>query len=109
MTGTIKNMSKRAKCVIYSTMALAVPNFIFFWFETFYLGGDALNGYVKLNHYFVCAHGACTEVSKTTWTFSYWHAMSAYFGIMLIFVEAAIFVNTKDIDLDFNENAQPGR
>jgi len=107
MRATINKMSKRAKWIIYSTTALAFPNFVIFWLITVYLGGDALNGFIKNSHYFVCAHGACTEVSKSIWTFSYWHAISAYAGIVLIFIEAAILVNTKDIDLDFNGNAQP--
>jgi hypothetical protein len=109
MRATITKTSKRAKWIINTTMALVVPNFVIFWIITVCQGGDALNGYVRKGHYFVCAHGACTEVSKATWTFSYWHAISAYLGIVLIFAEAAILVNTKDIDLDFNENAQQSR
>jgi hypothetical protein len=51
------------------------------------LGGDALNGYVQNDHYFVCAHGACNEVSRATWSYSYWHAISAYAGIVLMFIK----------------------
>jgi hypothetical protein len=36
------------------------------------------------------------------WTYSYWHALSAIGGILLIFVEAAIFVTIGDVVLDFN-------
>lgn len=92
-------MSRRAKRVIYSTAALALPNFFIFWLLAEHQGGDALQGYVKNGHYFVCAYGACSEVSGSTWRFSYWHAITSYLGILLIFVEAAIFVNTKDIEL----------
>jgi hypothetical protein len=27
-------------------------------------GGDAINGYRHSGQYFVCAHGACTQVSR---------------------------------------------
>jgi hypothetical protein len=100
---TTTKMSRRAKWVIYTTAAIALPNFFIFWLLTVRQGGDSLQGYVKSGHYFVCAYGACTEVSKSAWTFSYWHAISSYLGILLIFIEAAIFVNTKDIEFDSKE------
>jgi len=84
------------------TALLAAPNFLLFAFASVYLGGDALNGYVQEGHYFLCAHGGCTEVSHSVWTYSYWHAVSAIGGILLIFVEAAIFVTMGDIVLDFS-------
>jgi len=84
------------------TALLAAPNFLLFVFASVYLGGDALNGYVQEGHYFLCAHGGCTEVSHSVWTYSYWHAVSAMGGILLIFVEATIFVTMGDIVLDFS-------
>lgn len=102
MRANINKISKRAKWIIISTTALAFPNFIIFWLVAVSLGGDALNGYVNNNHYFVCAHGACHEVSKSIWTYSYWHASSALFGIFLIFAELALFVTSKDIELEFD-------
>jgi hypothetical protein len=83
-------------------MFVVVPNFLAFFVASVYLGGDALNGYVKSSHYFVCAHGACREVSQAIWTYSYWHAVSAVGGIYLIFVELAVLVTTRDIVLDFD-------
>lgn len=50
--------------------------------------------------YFVCAHGACAEVSSCLWNYSYWHAVTATGGIVLVFAEAAALLNTGDIELD---------
>jgi hypothetical protein len=90
--------SKRAKWVIYPTAILAMINFIVFVVGSVYLGGDALNGYVQAGHYFVCAHGHCTEVSIATWHYSYWHAYASMGGILLIFGEVALFLNLGDIE-----------
>jgi hypothetical protein len=58
-----RSVSKRAKWILNSTAALAVLNFIVFAIASLYLGGDALNGHVTANQYFLCAHGSCTEVT----------------------------------------------
>lgn len=83
------------------TGIVALINFFVFVFVSQYLGGDALNGYIKAGHYFVCAHGGCAEVSASVWKYSYWHALVSMWGILLIFIEAALFVTTGDIVLDF--------
>lgn len=93
-----RSFSKRAKWVIYLTAALAMINFLTFVAGSLYLGGDALNGYVRAGHYFVCAHGGCAEVSSTIWHYSRWHAMASFGGILLVFAEMALFLNTGDID-----------
>jgi hypothetical protein len=92
-----QSFSKRAKWVVYPTMALAMLNFFAFFEGNIYLGGDALNGYVKAGHYFLCAHGHCSEVSSQIWHYSYWHAYSAFFGIVLVFAEVALFIHLGDI------------
>ena len=101
----IRSQSKRSKWVMYPTTALAILNFLGFIVSSQYLGGDALNGHVQNGHYFLCAHGSCAEVSQTLWTYSYWHALSAKIGILLVIVEAAIFITIGDIVLDFNNRA----
>jgi hypothetical protein len=101
----IRSQSKRSKWVMYPTVALVLPNFIAFIIGNLYLGGDALNGYQQAAHYFVCAHGSCTEVTQRVWNYSYWHALSAMGGILLVLIEAAIFITTGDIILDFNRRA----
>jgi hypothetical protein len=85
-----------------ATVLLAVLNFFAFICANVYLGGDALNGYVRDGHYFLCAHGGCTEVSRAVWTYSYWHAITAFGGIILLFAEIAVFAAIGDIVLDFN-------
>jgi hypothetical protein len=68
-----------------------------------HLGDYALNGCVQAGRYFVCAHGSCTEVSEAVWNYRYWHALSAIGGILLIFIEAAIFVSSGDAVLDVDK------
>jgi hypothetical protein len=91
------SFSKRAKWVVYPTTALAMLNFFAFFEGSIYLGGDALNGYVQTGHYFLCAHGHCSEVSSPIWHYSYWHAYSSFLGIVLVFAEVALFIHLGDI------------
>jgi hypothetical protein len=105
MRARVLSQSKRSKWIMYSTVALVFPNLVAFTIASYYLGGDALNGYVTAGHYFLCAHGSCTEVGESIWKYSYWHALTALYGIMLVFVEAAIFANTGDIVFDFDKRA----
>ena len=101
----IRSQSNRSKWVLYTTLAVVFPNFLIFILGSMYLGGDALNGYAKDGHYFLCAHGSCTEVVKPLWTYSYWHALTAMNGILLVFIELAIFVTIGDFVLEFNARA----
>jgi len=95
-----RSYSKRAKWVIYPTAVFALINFFAFIGGSQYLGGDALNGYMKAGHYFVCAHGSCAEVSSSIWHYSWWHAVTALGGILLAMAETAFFLNTGDIQFD---------
>ena len=67
----IKSMSKRAKWILHPISVLAFANFTAFWVVAVNIGGDAPNGYEKSQHYFICAHGACREVSQVFWRHSY--------------------------------------
>lgn len=98
----IASMSTRAKWILYCTGSIAGLNFLVFWVVTVSLGGDALNGYVQNGHYFLCAHGSCREVAPSMWTYSYWHAVSGFAGILLVFIEAAALVTAGDVVLDFD-------
>lgn len=95
-----RSSSKRAKWVLYPTSVLVMVNFFTFIGASVYLGGDALNGYVQAGHYFLCAHGHCTAVSSSVWHYSWWHAVTALGGILLVFAETAFFLNTGDIDFE---------
>src|SRR5436305_387104 len=100
-----RRVSRRAKWILNVTAALAFSNFVAFWIASLFLGGDALNGHMTGLHHFLCAHGGCTEVTRAIWAYSYWHALTAMGGILLVFVEMAIFVNTGEIVLDFDPRA----
>jgi hypothetical protein len=94
------SFTQRAKWVCNAVASAAVINFLAFVLGSLYLGGDALNGSARAGRYFVCAHGACTEVSKAIWNYSYWHALSACAGIILAFAVIAVFLNTGDIQFE---------
>lgn len=95
-----QSYSRRAKLVLYPTVALVVINFAAFMIGLFYLGGDALNGYVRGGHYFLCAHSQCVETSRAIWRYSYWHTLVALGGIALVIAETALFLNTGDIQFE---------
>jgi hypothetical protein len=101
----IHSQSRRAKWIMYPTVTLVIVNFFAFAVVSGYIGGDALNGYVRAGHYFLCAHGSCHEVSEAIWNYSYWHAMTAVRGIVLVCIATAILVNTGDIELDFGRGS----
>lgn len=103
MGANIIQKSNRAKWILNCTGPIALANFFVYLIVNIYLGGDALNGFIRDQHYFLCRHGACVEVTKSIWKYSYWHAITALGGIILIFVEAAVLVNIGDIDLDFTK------
>jgi hypothetical protein len=81
-------------------ISLAFVNFFSFFFVSLYLGGDALNGYARGGHYFLCSHGRYTDVSEAVWTYSHWHAISVIVTHVSVFVLLAIFLNTGDMVLE---------
>ncbi|HEY1890117.1 MAG TPA: hypothetical protein VGG63_06905 [Steroidobacteraceae bacterium] len=95
-----QSYSRRAKWVLYPTVAVVVINFAAFMAGLLYLGGDAMNGYVRAGHYFLCAHSQCVETSRAIWRYSYWHTLTALGGIALVIAETALFLNTGDIQFE---------
>jgi hypothetical protein len=85
---------------MYPTSVLVLINFFAFIAASLHFGGDALNGYIKAGHYFLCAHGHCTEVPSAIWRYSWWHTVAALGGILLLFAETALFLNTGDIQFE---------
>ena len=65
-----------------------------------YLGGDAINGYIRDGHYFLGSHGSYTEVSSSVWTYSYYHSISTSVTHLLVFALAALFLNTGDMVIE---------
>jgi amino acid transporter len=88
--------SRRLKKTLFTSAVLvALLNFFALGVISTYLGGDALNGYVRAGHYVVCAHGRCYEVSRSVWQFSYWQALTALAG-MALFVGTALVYKFMD-------------
>jgi hypothetical protein len=61
-----------------AAFVIGFANFSWFFFESVNQSGDALNGFVRDGHYFVVSHGSATEVSKATWDWSRFHALSVF-------------------------------
>jgi hypothetical protein len=62
-----------------------IANFLAFALTATYLGGDAINGYVREGHYFLAAHGRAFEVSPTLFLYSRWHAISVIGSFVILF------------------------
>lgn len=60
------------------------------------IGGDAMNGYVSNEHYFLLGKGFVTEVSSTIYRYSWWHALSVELSAPLFFIlNVARYIATK--------------
>jgi len=93
-------LSRRARLIFIPVFILAGINFATFIIADICFGGDALNGYAKDGHYFLCSHGRYTEVSEVLWTYSYYHAISVFVTHGLVFALAALFLTTGDRALE---------
>ena len=63
-------------CVLF--IVIAPLNFIAFGFHDQMLGGDAMNGHQANGRFYVSDHGRETEVTKSRWYASLWHADSLF-------------------------------
>lgn len=61
---------KRTNILIFIWYALGISIILFFFIFSFFIGGDAVNGYCEAGKYFVSNHGNITEVSKAIWIVS---------------------------------------
>jgi hypothetical protein len=84
---------RKNKWVYLLALILSLPilNMGAFIVVATYLGGDALNGRVKDDHYFLFAHGKYTEVSQAVFNYSRIHAYSvrltvALYGLAILIV-----------------------
>jgi hypothetical protein len=57
-------------------LVLGVANVFAFMIGTVLLGGDALNGHASGGHFFLDDKGHLTEVSRSVFLYSRWHAYS---------------------------------
>ena len=63
-----------------------ILNFLIFWHVSVYIGGNAVSGKVDNGKYFVSSHGDLTEVTASTWQYSYAHTVSTWITHPLAFV-----------------------
>jgi hypothetical protein len=58
-------------------------NFVAFAMVSYALGGDAINGVVRGDAFFVGNHGEFTQVSELTYRLSYVHGVTAIIGVVM--------------------------
>jgi len=80
-------------CRVFGILTLA--NFVTFTAAAIYLGGDAISGHEAGGHFFLSMKGQLTEVSKATFLYSRWHAMSL-FAIFPLEMSCSYLVNRKN-------------
>jgi hypothetical protein len=66
------------KWLVYAVFIIAIVNFVVFVVVAETIGGDALNGHEAVGRYFLANHGKLTEVSRATFEYSKWHAISVF-------------------------------
>jgi hypothetical protein len=74
------------KWLAYAVFILAIVNFATFVVVAEAIGGDALNGHEAAGRYFLANHGKLTEVSRATFEYSRWHAISVFITHSLAFL-----------------------
>ncbi|VUD63094.1 hypothetical protein TDB9533_03173 [Thalassocella blandensis] len=85
--GTLKNTIPKGIVRAYEILAsVALLSFILFIAGLIYLGGDALNGKIVDDAYFVGMHGEYYEVSKAVYLYSKWHTLSIFASFWLFLV-----------------------
>ncbi len=62
----------------FAPFAIGAANFLTFTIIAERLGGDAANGKEEAGHYFLAEHGSLTEVSKSIFDYSRFHAYSVW-------------------------------
>ncbi len=76
----------------YASIIIGFVNFYWFIIESLVQGGDALNGKIQNGLYFFGMHGTYTEVSKNTWEWSHFHALSVIFTMAMAALSLVYFV-----------------
>ena len=82
------------KWLAYTVGIIAVLNFASFLCISLYIGGDALNGRHGGGHYFLSNHGVLTEVGRTTFEYSKWHAISLFVTHPLAMIVGWLWLRT---------------
>jgi len=82
------------KYLAYTLVAIGILNFISFCIVAGVIGGDAVNGKTEGGRYYVSEHGHDTEVSRSVFEYSRFHAHSvwvthplAMVGILILYME----------------------
>ena len=82
------------KYFAYTLVVIGVLNFASFWIIAVVIGGDAVSNAPVDGRYYVSEHGRRTEVSRSVYDYSLFHARSvwvthplAFFGGYLLYCE----------------------
>lgn len=76
-------------------VVITALNFFAFFSVAETHGGTAWNGYRRNGHYFLGEGRDYTEVSRTFWLYSYYHALSVSLSYAAMFIGAAVATTRK--------------
>lgn len=79
-----KQAQTRKELLLAVTAIAASINFFSFIVVDVLIGGDALSGKVEAGRYFLGQHGAYTQVSRSVFVYSAFHATIALLGIVAV-------------------------
>src|SRR5580765_6651955 len=79
-------LTSRGKRILFPVMAVAAINFTAAFVFSLLIGGDAPNGCIINERYYVQDHGKKTEVTKGIWIANYVHTLSGLAGIGIVFI-----------------------
>src|SRR5262245_55965390 len=93
---SLGGMSLRgAKCVAVVLGCVAILNFLSFVAAAAVLGGDAVNGKTDGQKYYLSSHGHFTEVSRSVFEYSRFHAYSVWVTHPLAFIGGYIYMRAQ--------------
>ncbi len=87
---------KTQRLVCLGIFTVALVNFAAFWLIAVYLGGDAVNGKVQGDHFYLMSHGKYTEVSRAVFDYSKWHVYSVWITHPLAFIAGFWYYRLRD-------------
>ncbi len=74
----MKPITQRQAKAAEMFFVVGIINFASCALISFFIGGDALNGHIENNRYFLNNHGTLTETSKAVFIYSKIHASSLF-------------------------------
>lgn len=93
-----RKKDKKISLIINIVIVIGILDFILLFLSSIIIGGDAVNGYIQDNTFYVGSHGEYTKVSKLIWYISYYHVISVFITFPFMMVAGVIQNIRKNIE-----------